>query len=89
LDRGFTKILGGLEGPTKGLTEVLEGLGGSTSPIQGEQERAQKSLLITIVILKESKEECDKLRKKYPHWKARILRYLKELSFVPWLWDQV
>jgi hypothetical protein len=32
-----------------------------------------------------SEEECGKLLKKYRHWKARALKYLKELSLMPWL----
>lgn len=45
--------------------------------------------MATKVMLQESKGACNKLKLKYRHWKAKALRYMKELSFVPWQWDQV
>jgi hypothetical protein len=54
-----------------------------------QSEKAQDFLSATKTMLLESEEECSKLRQKYKHWKLKALRYLKQLPFVPWFWDQV
>jgi len=45
--------------------------------------------MATKAMLQESKGACNKLKLKYMHWKAKALRCMKQLSFIPWLRDQV
>lgn len=65
--------------------KFLEDLEAQLAQSEERKKDTRKSMSTATTMLKESEEKCGKLQKKYWHWKARSLRYLKELSFAPWL----
>ncbi len=54
-----------------------------------QSKKAQDSLRATKTMLLECEGDCNKLKLKYRYMKAKALQYMKQLSFVPWLRDQV
>jgi hypothetical protein len=52
-------------------------------------EQVQESLTATKVSLQESEGACQKLKLMHNFWKAKALRTMKQLSFTPYLQDQV
>jgi hypothetical protein len=49
-----------------------------------EKEKAMADQKTITELLKGAESRCDKFRK-YHHYKTKAQRYLKQLSFVPWI----
>jgi hypothetical protein len=70
------------------VLKEMDGL--KTRLAESKKARAEAEALskATKVSLQEFEKACLGLKLKYENWKAKDLRAMKQLSFVPWLQDQ-
>lgn len=73
----------------EGFRKLSETLEAQLAQFEESREKAEESLVAAIAELIDSKDRCNRFRQGYHFWKAKATRYLKELSFVPWLRDLV
>lgn len=52
-----------------------------------EKDRVVAEKVAAAELQKGSEDQYQKLHKKYDHYKSKANRLLKQLSFVPWIWD--